>query len=264
MRVLRALPTLMRIGVAEAAAYRAELFVWVLATTMPLIMLPLWHAVAEEAPIQGFGQARFTAYFLAAFVVRQVVGAWASWTINYEVRTGGLNARLLRPLHPVWMYVTENVASIPIRASLALPVGLIAFVVTGGAYVVRDAASWAMVPLALVGAWAISFLAHVAVGALSLWMHQSIKVIDVWTAGFFVFSGYLVPIDLFPWWLRDVPDWLPFQYQLGFPVELLTGSLEEGEALRMLGAQWLWVALMLAVATVLWRRGLRRYGAYGG
>lgn len=264
MRALRAFPTLMRIGVASAVAYRAEMLIWVLTTTMPLIMLPLWHAVSEEAPIRGFGQARFTAYFLAAFVVRQVVGAWAAWTINYEVRTGALNQRLLRPLHPVWAYATENLASIPLRAVIALPVGLLALALTGGAHVADEVATWLMVPLALMGAWAITFSAHVIVGALSLWMHQSIKAMDVWTAGFFVFSGYLVPVALFPDWLRWIPPWLPFVYQLGFPVELMTGALSPSEAAWQLGAQWLWVAIMVAVAALLWRRGLRRYGAFGG
>ena len=264
MRTLRALPTLMRIGVAQAAAYRAELFIWILTTTMPLIMLPLWHAVAEEAPIRGFGQSRFTAYFFAAFVVRQVVGAWASWTINYDVRTGGLNQRLLRPMHPVWMYATENIASVPIRASLALPVAFGAFLLSDGVHTARDWRLWALLPVALLGAWLISFSAHVIVGALSLWMHQSIKVIEIWTAGFFIFSGYLVPIALFPAWLRWLPAWLPFPYQLGFPVDLMTGALELPAALRLLGAQWGWVAALVAIAAVLWNRGLERYGAYGG
>jgi len=264
VRALRALPTLMRVGVASAVAYRAELLVWVLTTTMPLIMLPLWHAVAEEAPIRGFGQARFTAYFLAAFVVRQVVGAWASWTINYEVRTGALNARLLRPIHPVWAYATENLASIPLRAVIALPVGLAALLLTGGAHVAREAWAWVMVPLALIGAWGITFSAHVIVGALSLWMHQSIKAMDLWSAGFFVFSGYLVPVAVFPDWLRWIPPFLPFVYQLGFPVDLLTGALRFEEAWPQLAAQWAWVAVLVTTAAVLWRRGLRRYGAFGG
>ncbi|HJL19539.1 MAG TPA: ABC-2 family transporter protein [Sandaracinaceae bacterium LLY-WYZ-13_1] len=264
MRALRALPTLLRIGVSSAVAYRAEMLVWVLTTTMPLIMLPLWHAVAEEAPIRGFGQARFTAYFLAAFVVRQVVGAWASWTINYEVRTGALNARLLRPIHPVWAYATEAVASIPMRAALALPVGIAAFVITGGSHVADTPWAWAMIPLALAGAWGITFGAHVVVGAMSLWMHQSIKVMDVWSAGFFVFSGYLVPVALFPEWLRWLPAWMPFVYQLGFPVDLMTGALSFEEAARQLALQWAWVAVITLLASVLWKRGLRRYGAFGG
>lgn len=264
MRTLRALPALMRIGVASAVAYRAELLVWVLTTTMPLIMLPLWHAVAEEAPVRGFGQARFTAYFLAAFVVRQVVGAWASWTINYEVRTGALNARLLRPIHPMWAYATENIASMPLRAAIALPVGLAALVFTGGAHVADEAWEWAMLFFALTGAWGITFSVHVLIGALSLWMHQSIKMIDLWSAGFFIFSGYLVPVALFPEWLAGIPAWLPFVYQLGFPVDLLTGALSFEEAGRRLAAQWAWLCLLAMVAAIVWRRGLRRYGAFGG
>ncbi|NRD47887.1 ABC transporter permease, partial [Corallococcus exiguus] len=43
---LKALPTMLRIGFSEAVAYRAEMIIWVLATTMPLIMLALWSAVA--------------------------------------------------------------------------------------------------------------------------------------------------------------------------------------------------------------------------
>jgi ABC-2 type transport system permease protein len=264
LRTLSALPTVMRIGLASAIAYRAEILVWVLTTTMPLIMLPLWHAVAEEAPVGGFGQSRFTAYFLAAFVVRQVVGAWAAWTINYEVRTGALSQRLLRPLHPVYAYAAESLASVPIRCVVALPFGLGAFLLTGGEHVVRGALSWSLVPLSLIGAWMITFFAHVIIGALSMWIHQSIKLMDLWSAGFFVFSGYLVPIALFPDWLGWLPPWMPFAYQLGFPVELLTGALSPDEALHQLGAQWAWVAVLGALAAIVWQRGVRRYGAFGG
>ena len=33
---------------------------------------------------------------------------------------------------------------------------------------------------------------------------RSLRVMDLWFALFFVFSGYLVPLDFFPPWLRDV------------------------------------------------------------
>lgn len=264
MRALRALPAMMKLGAAQGMAYRAEFFIWMLTSTMPLIMLPLWYAVAEEAPIAGFGTSRFTAYFLAGFVVRQLVGAWASWTINYEVRSGALSQRLLKPIHPIWAYMTENLASIPLRGLLAVPAVVLVLAFVDTSHIARGVLTWLMVPLSLIGAWGIGFLVHVSIGALSLWMHQSIKVLDVWTALFFVLSGYLVPVALFPESLRWIPAWLPFVYQHGFPIDLITGVLSHREALRQLGAQWCWVAIMLMVATTLWRRGLRRYGAFGG
>lgn len=101
-------------------------------------------------------------------------------------------------------------------------------------------------------------------GTLSLWTQSSIKIMDVWTAGFFVFSGYLVPIALFPDALREIPEWLPFRYQLGFPVEVLTRETSVDRALSMLARQWLWVAGLAVTCAVLWHRGLRRFQAFGG
>ncbi|UJR86026.1 ABC transporter permease [Sandaracinus amylolyticus] len=264
MRTLRAMPTLMRVGFAEAMAYRAELLVWVLTTTMPLVMLPLWIAVAETGPVRGFTGDDFVAYFLTTFVVRQVTSAWASWTINYEVKNGTLALRLMRPIHPFWAYAIENLAALPMRLLVAGPVAVIALLATSRDRLTSDPRMLAIFFVSLIGAWSITFLAHVAVGTLSLWTQSSIKVMDVWTSGFFVFSGYLVPIALFPESLRGLPEWLPFRYQLGFPVEVLTRSMTLDDALSMLARQWGWVIGLALLCVVLWNRGLKRFQAFGG
>jgi ABC-2 type transport system permease protein len=258
------MPTLLRIGFAEAVAYRAELVIWILTTTMPLVMLPLWMAVAETGPVRGFTRDDFVAYFLTTFVVRQVTSAWASWTINEEVRSGTLVLRLMRPIHPFWTYAMENLAAIPIRLSVAGPFAILLLVVTSRDHLVTEPAMLAIFAASLVGAWALTFLVHVAVGTLSLWTQRSIRFMDLWTAGFFVFSGYLVPIALFPEAFRGLPQWLPFRYQLGFPVEVLTGALSFDDALPTLARQWLFVVLFAMICVALWNRGLRRFQAYGG
>ena len=120
----RALPAMMKVGFAEAVAYRAEMLVWMLSTTMPLVMLALWSAVAAEAPVGRFGQAEFTTYYLLMFIVRQLTGAWAAWQMNYEVRTGALSKRLLRPISPVASYAVENLSALPMRSMVAVPMAV--------------------------------------------------------------------------------------------------------------------------------------------
>ncbi|RKG72497.1 ABC transporter permease, partial [Corallococcus terminator] len=51
---------------------------------------------------------------------------------------------------------------------------------------------------------------------------------------------------------------------MGLPVELMTGAHETGVALGLLAKQWAWVAGLGAVATLVWRRGLARFAAFGG
>jgi ABC-2 type transport system permease protein len=261
---LRAMPTLLRVGFAESVAYRAEMFVWVLSTTMPLIMMALWTAVAHEAPVKGFTSQSFVAYFLGAFVVRQITGAWAAWVINFEVRQGTLGMRLLRPISPLWSYAAENIAFMPLKLVVTVPVALLSLAIVGAQAVPRTVWGFGAFVLALVGGWCISFLANVAIGSLSLYMESSSKVMDVWLALYFVCSGYLYPVELFPPWAQVLVRWLPFYNQLGMPVELMTAAPGGAETLALLARQWMWVGLLLGLVLVLWRRGLKRFSAFGG
>ncbi|MHB8877413.1 MAG: ABC transporter permease [Myxococcaceae bacterium] len=266
---LRAAPTLLRVGFAEAIAYRAEMFVWVLSTTMPFVMLALWTAVAREEPVLApgggrFGPQQFVAYFLATFVVRQLTSSWAAWEMNFEVRTGALSARLLRPLNPIVAYAAENLGALPMRIAIILPVVLVVLAITGGGTLPRDPVLWLAFVLAVIGAWIITFLANAAIGCLSLFMQSSVKVMDVWLALFFVFSGYLFPIQFLPTWVRGVVDWLPFRYMIGFPVELLNSMHGSGEAFGLLARECVIIAALALLVSLLWTRGLRRFQAYGG
>jgi ABC-2 type transport system permease protein len=261
---LRALPTLFRVGFAEAVAYRAEFLVWILSTTMPLIMLALWSAVARDAPVGRFGPREFTAYFLATFLVRQLTGSWVGWQMNFEIRQGTLQTRLLRPLHPMLGWAVENLSAQPLRLLVAGPVAGLALVVVGTAILPDDLLAWLVVLVALAGAWLITFLASFAIGCLAFYADSSLKAMDVWLTLFFVLSGYMVPVELFPPVVRTATDWLPFRYQIGFPVELLTSSLDSPAAVRLLAVQWIWVGLLAALARGLWRGGLRRFAAFGG
>src|SRR5262245_25182774 len=126
---LRAVPAILKAGFAEAVAYRAEMLVWILSTTMPLIMMSLWVAVARDAPIGRFGQKEFILYFLAMFIVRQLAAAWTAWMMNYEIRQGILSMRLLKPIHPLISYALENISAMPMRMAVALPVAAIALFV---------------------------------------------------------------------------------------------------------------------------------------
>jgi ABC-2 type transport system permease protein len=261
---VRAFPTILRVGLSEAVAYRAQMLVWMLATTMPLVMLALWTAVAQGAPIGRYDEPKFVAYFLATFVVRQITGSWVFYDMVFEVRDGTLAMRLLRPVHPLVGYAASSIASIPMRAAVSMPVAVVCLLVVGRDAVTHDPATWALWLASLLGAWLIALFVNFAIACLSFWVESSMKLMDLWLVFFFVLSGYLLPVDLFPPGLRAVVDWLPFRYQIGLSVELMTGAHGVSEGLELLARQWMWVGIGLVATVVLWRRGVRRFEAYGG
>jgi ABC-2 type transport system permease protein len=57
---------------------------------------------------------------------------------------------------------------------------------------------------------------------------------------------------------------LPFRYQIGLPVEVMTGRYGVEEAARLVAIQWAWAGLLIAISFALWRQGVKRFQAYGG
>lgn len=263
-RAIRAYPTLLRVGFAEAVAYRAEMVVWMLTTTMPLVSLALWSAVAEAAPVGRFTQRGFAAYFLSTLVVRQFTGSWLVWELNMEIRSGALSRRLLKPIHPLIAYSAENLAALPLRALISAPIAVFALIAIHPGSLPRTPSTLAIFAASMLGAWLINFLTMALIGTLAFFLESSTSIFEIWLVAFMLLSGYLVPLELFPAGLRAVANALPFRYTVDFPVELLTGTTTEAAAIRALAAQWAYVAGTAAATLLAWRAGIRRFAAYGG
>jgi viologen exporter family transport system permease protein len=259
----RAYPALLRTGFAAAVAYRAEFVIWMFSTNMPLIMLALWAAVARSGPVGAYTQRGFAAYYLSTLLVRLLTGSWVVWELTMEIRQGDLAMRLLRPLHPLIAYSAENLAAVPLRGVVAIPVVSI-LLWTARGQLGHDPILWLLLLPALLGAWLLTFLVMALIGTLALYLESATSLFEAWLGISAVLSGYLVPLDLFPQAVQRIALVLPFRFLLSFPVELMLGKHGRGEALALLGGQWLYVAFALLATNLVWRAGLRRFSAYGG
>jgi ABC-2 type transport system permease protein len=263
MAHVRALPELFRIGFASAVAYRAEMVIWILSATMPLIMLALWNAVAAGGPVAGLDQAGIARYFAANLVVRQLTSSWVVWELNWEIRTGRLSPKLLRPINPLWNSALQNLAVLPFRATILLP--MLGVLVWWRPDLWRTPAPWelgAFVVSALL-AWTLAFSMQCAFAMLAFWMDQSMGIWGLYFGVWMVFSGYIAPLRMFPPGFQRVLELLPFRAMLAVPTEILAGMMTPSQGLTAIGLQIGWVAVTIGTAALLWNRGIRRYGAFG-
>lgn len=261
---LRAMPTMLRVGFAETIAYRAEMIVWILTTTMPLVMLSLWTSVANEAPFRAYTQTDFIAYYLGALIVRNLTSNWVAWQIAEEIRMGSLSMRLLRPVHPFASFLATHLAALPLRTAVILPVVGVLFVTDARHVIIDDPTHIALFAVSIAGAWLLTFGVFLAIGSLSFFLEKSMSLVEVYFGLFMLLSGYIIPIALMPPWMSGIADWLPFRYMLGTPVEILIGKYpDRSAAAEVVAAQWAWAVSMLAVAAFTWHRGVKRFEAYG-
>jgi ABC-2 type transport system permease protein len=263
-RTLRALPTLLRIGVAETVAYRAEFLVWVLTTTQPLIMLGLWTSVADEGPFGNYSSQKFVAYFLATLIVRQLTGNWVAWQMSEEVQSGAMAMRLLRPLHPFVAFASNHAAALPLRAVIALPLAVILLASSGASVLTTEPLQLIALVPSIALAWLITFAIMFTIGSLAFFLTQTMSIAAMYFGLYSLFSGYLMPLSFLPRWLGTLTAWLPFRSMLSVPVEILITPHSRGDVLHLLAVQAAWAVGSLALAFVVWRAGVKRFESVGG
>jgi ABC-2 type transport system permease protein len=260
---LRAFPELMRVSFARLVAYRAEMTIWILTASMPLVMLALWNAVASDGPVAGFDQFELARYFACTLIVRQLTGAWIVWELNWQIRSGALSPKLLRPVHPLWQEALWMLSAVPFRLVVLLPLLTGLFLWRPELWQAPSAAGFALFLVSITLAWGMAFLIQAIFGMLSFWFDQSMGMFGVWFTTWTVLSGYTAPLGVFPEAVQSLNTFLPFRGMLGVPVELLSGVLRPEDAGLDLAVQAGWVVGCGVLAVHLWRAGVKRYGAYG-
>lgn len=235
-------------------------FLWMVP---PLIAMFVWMAAAGDGSIGGLDRGGFVAYYLALIVANQLTYAQANWTVGDEIRYGGLNAWLLRPIPALYSFLSSEVAGKVVYMIFLLPVTAALAALLRPELHVRPADALLSL-LSLLMAWALRTFWGMAVAELAFWSTRADALLVVQDSLVFVFSGLVAPVALLPAGLGRWALLLPFRYMVGFPVEIFTGQLTAAETGLGLVLQAGWAALALALAWGLWRGGVGRYTAVGG
>ena len=262
---LRKARVLLAVWFAHMSAYRAEIVIWMLSGAVPLIMLAVWigKARASGGSVQGYTPQDFGAYFLAAWITQQWIVAWVAWELSNEIRLGYLSSRLLRPLDPIWEFgaghLTERFVRLPFMAMI-VGAGL---VLVPGTRLTPDVLHALAFVACIFVAFAIRFLLAYCIGLLSFWFDQATALDEFYHIIAAFLTGGFAPLSFYPPAVRAAVEWTPFPYLVYYPVRVLTGAADVSEIVRVLAVQLGWLGVFWCIRVLLWRRGLRRYGAVG-
>jgi ABC-2 type transport system permease protein len=229
----------------------------------PLIYLFVWSAAAKGEAVGGITRGEFAAYYLALILVNQLTYSQTNWTVGDVIRSGDLNAWLLRPMLPLFHAVSSEIAGKVVYMSFVIPVTAVLSVVLRPSWSISLESALAFVP-ALVFAWALRFFWGYWLALLAFWATRADALLAAQDALVFLLGGQVAPAALLPGATRALAALMPFRYMLGFPVEVLTGQLDRHGLLLGFAVQGTWLTVALLLSGIMWRKGLRHYTAVGG
>lgn len=240
--------------------YRAELFLWALSGTLPLILMGAWIKASQGGQF-ALQPADFARYFLAVFLVRQITAVWVIWEFEKEVIEGRLSFKLLQPIDPVWHHVaghlSERLARLPFT-----------FLLIGLFFLLYPEAIWQpnlgrlllFIPV-LALAFTLRFLIQYTFALFAFWTERASAIEQFWFLFYLFLSGMIAPLEVFPETVREIALWTPFPYLINFPVSILIGlPVDIGRGLLMMLG---WTTLFFIWNRWLWRQGLKQYSGMG-
>jgi ABC-2 type transport system permease protein len=260
-----------RISLIERMVYRGDFLLGTFLRFLPMLTtILLWDAIyagSNKASLGGYRLNDMISYLLLVHISRMFSSMpGLAGGIARSVRDGSLKKYLLQPIHMIaYLFAYRLAHKAAYIATAALPYAVLFWFCRGYfdlAHVTTATVLAYGASLAL--SFPLGFFLEVCIGTMGFWILEVASLLYVVnTLNFFV-SGHMLPLDLLPPFWAGTLKALPFQYLAYFPAAVLLGQIR-GDALwfGLLGELG-WTLAFAALALALYRRGLRRYSAFGG
>ncbi len=259
-KIIKQAQAFLSVYYAYMLEYRAELFLWALSGTLPLILMGVWIKASQTGQF-GLQPAEFARYFLTVFLVRQITAVWVIWEFEKEVVEGRLSPRLLQPIDPVWHHVAGHLAERLARLPFTMILVLLFFSLYPEAIWQPNIGRIVLFVPILGLAFILRFLTQYTFALFAFWTERASAIEQFWFLFYLFLSGMIAPLEVFPSAVREIVLWTPFPYLIHFPVAILIGL--PVDIARGLSMMLVWIVLFFICNRWLWRQGLKQYSGMG-
>jgi len=263
--------TVLRICLAERLVYRGDFALGTLMRFLPIVtQIFLWGAIFaanDQALIAGkYTYPDMVAYYLLTMLTR----AFSSMPglasgIAREIRNGEIKKYLIQPIDLLGFLLLNRLAHKLVYYAVATgPFVLVFFLCRGYFPGWPDAATLAAYIVSLLLAFLLGFFLEATLGMIGFWFLEVSSLLFVYMLFSFFCSGHMFPIDMLPGYWQTLVQVLPLHYLAYFSSAVFLGKIQGAELAWGLTAEFAWVVFFIIASRVFFRRGVRRYSAFGG
>ena len=254
-------------AIKQEMAYRFNFFTSIVGALLTMALLYyLWSAIYHSATSMEMSyQALITYVCLGqAFSFARPGQRRILVRIGYGIRRGDVVLDLIRPTDYQLLTFSETFGAYLMEiAMVSLPSYLLALLVFGIDPPASLEAALGFI-VSLMGALFLVFSLDFLVGLMGFWTfsvwglgYAKIAVIDT-------LAGTIIPLTLFPDWLRRIVLALPFKGMAYTPLAIYVGEIEGSAIWTSILGQFAWGIGLVLLTRLLWLRARRRIEIQGG
>lgn len=251
---------------AEQWQYRANLLMYLLYWLVsPIVYLSVWTTIARsQGSVNGLTVNDFVTYYLTLLIVDQLTSDITLHLLAYKIQDGTLAGELLKPVHPVLTNtLVNNLAFKALTFSVLIPVWLVLCLLFQPDYsTVTIQSIFLAIPVIALG-FGINFLIGSTLTCLAFWTTRVYSILEFYYAFASLLSGQFVPLQLLPEVIQKVANFLPFQYFIYLPIQIILGIVPPDLVWQKVVVGCAWLILFYLLFRLVWHRGLKHFSAVG-
>ena len=253
-----------KISLISYLEYRVNFVLSFLFSLVPFsVSVLLWVAVAKHSEFIKVKEV--VSYYFVILIVKNITTTNSIIRFSDDIRLGELNKYLLKPYN----YCFYNLmADLPERIVFIVMnfIPLILIYTFLHSYINLDLSLIKVFffIIFLILGYLINFFIDFLIGLYSFYfskvssLYTSIKVLRNLSA------GNIFPLLMLPAKIFLILQFLPFMYTSYVPTMLLLERTSLNLILRNLFISIAWLTILCLFSVMLWKRGMKRYSAYGG
>jgi ABC-2 type transport system permease protein len=257
---------LWQVNWAEQWQYRANLIMYLLYWLVsPIIYLAVWTSIAQsKGSVNGLTANDFVTYYMTLLVVDQITSNIVIHTFAYKVQNGDLSGELVRPIHPMLTNaLVNNIAFKGLTIMGFIPVWIVLFFLYQPDFSGVTLTGILLALPAMIMGFFIGYLLSATITSLAFWTTRVYSIHEFYYALMLLFSGQFVPLTLMPKIIQEIAQYLPYQLQIYFPIQLILGKLSSAQIVHGYVMGVIWLIVSIVVFNWIWRNGVKRYSAVG-
>lgn len=194
-----------------------------------------------------------------------VLSSPSSDNIGGEIANGDLSNYLLKPVSYLKYWFARDLSSKLLNIIFAtFEVSILWLLLKPNIQMSSNLAVFLGFILSCILAIVLNYLVSITTRFVAFWTPE-----NTWGIAFValvlqeILGGGIFPLDILPKFVNILLQFTPFPYLIYYPVAIFVGKIQGMELIRILGQTFIWIAVMLWLSNLVWRKGLKAYSSEG-
>ncbi len=249
-------------------------FSGIFSLVVQLVFWPVYYNSGSDLSFSSIKTITISGYYLDEMITYSIIIYFIqrgtnmmnlSNSIKEDIMSGGINKYLLRPTKYLWnkWIFTISEQAISIAYSFIILIGSLLIFRN---YLIRptDIRQGGLILFFVISSYILSFLINCIIGVLSFWMLETHALSNLLNVLISVLSGGLFPIDMLTDRLKILLTYLPFSFMAFVPAQIYLGKMSMDTIQHNIIICTMWIIVLILLLNNLWKKGIRRYSAFGG